>query len=158
MFGSIRRWLDRAKAARAAQERFWKAVWRNDLVAIEQAIMDGANVHGLCASNQPTPAIYEAADHGLNDMIKVLVRHGASPNDRGEDGETCLMAAGRRGYVGTMALLLQNGADPSAVDAKGRTVEDVLRAWQPEEVVRQALAVLRAHRESGTGGPPASSG
>ena len=61
-------------------------------------------------------------------------------NAANETGDTALHAAARYGWVGLTEFLLQNGADPSPVNAKGQTplrnaigvVQNAMLREQPE--------------------------
>ena len=67
------------------------------------------------------------------DYVAALLRHGARVTDRrltgqGTDGgrATALHYAAKAGFVKTVALLLEEGADPAAKDDNGRTPHDWL--------------------------------
>src|SRR5262245_27766147 len=67
------------------------------------------------------------------EYVAALLRHGARVDDRrlaGQDHDggraTALHYAAKAGFVKTVALLLEHGADPSAVDDNGKTPLDWL--------------------------------
>ena len=67
------------------------------------------------------------------DYVAALLRHGARVTDRrltgqGTDGgrATALHYAAKAGFVKTVALLLEDGADPAAKDDNARTPHDWL--------------------------------
>jgi truncated hemoglobin YjbI len=95
------------------------------------------------------------------EYVAALLRHGARTDDRrlsgqGTDGghATALHYAAKAGFVKTIAVLLERGADPSARDDHGRTPLDWLeRAAKSvdRDAVRRLLRGPRRH-------PPASGG
>ena len=69
--------------------------------------------------------LFAAADEGqgphpLVEQVRALVHHGANPN-LGRDGGTPLMAAAMWCAPELVKELLELGADPAAVDSRGRT-------------------------------------
>ena len=86
--------------------------------------------------------------------VAALLRHGARVTDQrltgqGTDGgrATALHYAAKAGFVKTVALLLEHGADPSAVDDNGRTPLDWL-ARAAKSVDREAVRRLLPPRHS----------
>jgi truncated hemoglobin YjbI len=86
---------------------------------------DGAWIGLACTGNQG-----RKDDPGY---VAALLRHGARVTDRrlvgqGADGgrATALHHAARAGFANTIGVLLEHGADPSAVDDHGRTPLDWL--------------------------------
>ncbi len=101
-------------------------------------------------------------NHGRKDdpdYVRALLRHGARADDRrsGEPGRTggvgtldatALHYATKAGFLQTMVVLLDHGADPAATDSRGRTpldwledsarnvdrdsVRDLLKTWKHE--------------------------
>jgi hemoglobin len=63
------------------------------------------------------------------DYVQALLRHGARADDKRLDGKldaTALHYAVKAGFLQTIQILLEHGADPSARDNKGRTPLDWL--------------------------------
>jgi ankyrin repeat protein len=74
--------------------------------------------------------------------VRALLRHGAGANDRrageGETatgvralGATALHYAAKAGFLRTIEVLLEHGADPAARDSHGRTPVDWLEQAAP---------------------------
>jgi truncated hemoglobin YjbI len=87
------------------------------------------------------------------DYVRALLRYGAQANDRrgGHPGRatgvqalaaTGLHYASKAGFVQTVEVLLQHGADPSARDTKGRTPLDWLDDRPPSEAREQIRRLL----------------
>lgn len=76
-----------------------------------------------------TPIII-AAHHGSLPMVKLLIKHGANPNDAGARGTTVLMYAKTAalhtdsGEYPLLEYLMSVGAAPERTDALGKTVAD----------------------------------
>lgn len=71
------------------------------------------------------------------DFVRALLRHGARVDDRRTTGgqgrnATALHYAAKAGFLGTIAVLLEHGADPNARDADGRTPADWLDEATPK--------------------------
>jgi hemoglobin len=93
------------------------------------------------------------------EYVRALLRHGASVNDRrtgdpaGMTGvralnATALHYAARAGFLRTIEVLIDHGADPDARDGQGRTPLDWLEQAAPS-VSRAAVRNLIAPRQRG---------
>ncbi|MBR4255054.1 MAG: ankyrin repeat domain-containing protein [Lentisphaeria bacterium] len=72
-----------------------------------------------------TPMLYAASGTKTSpEVIRALVKLGASPNSKGTKNKTALMYAAEAGNDAVVQALLKAGADPNAVDADGRTYRD----------------------------------
>ncbi|GAA4979520.1 ankyrin repeat domain-containing protein [Actinopolymorpha pittospori] len=96
------------------------------------------------------------------DYVRALLRHGARATDRRRGGPgsagragvgaleaTALHYAARAGFLATIEVLLDNGADPVARDSRGRTPLDWLEEAAPSVAkgeVRRSLTRARARR------------
>ena len=94
------------------------------------------------------------------DYVRALLRHGARADDRrsGDPGKaggvqaldaTALHFAARAGFLNTIEVLLDNGADPDARDSQDRTPLDWLAQAAPSvsrSAVRTALTSPPRHR------------
>lgn len=77
------------------------------------------------------------------EYVRALLRHGARASDRGAGYATALHYAARAGFLRTIEVLLEHGADPGARDAHGRTPLDWLEQAAPS-VPRAAVRSLIA--------------
>ena len=91
------------------------------------------------------------------DYVRALLRHGARASDRRTGGHeratgvealaaTGLHYAAKAGFVGTVEVLLQHGADPSARDTRGRTPLDWLEECAPSAAREQVRHLLTSRR------------
>jgi len=68
-----------------------------------------------------TPLMW-ASGRGSNDIVSVLLRHGAKPEARCDyDGYAALLFAARHGRMATVITLLENGANVNVATDSGRT-------------------------------------
>ena len=106
------------------------------------------------------------------DLVRALLRHGARADDRrtGDPAKTVGVAtleatalhyAAKAGFVQTIQVLLEHGADPRAGDSRGRTPMDWLEESSPRvarEPVRKLLTAagraVPASAEAGVPTPP----
>jgi hemoglobin len=77
------------------------------------------------------------------DYVRALLRHGARASDRRAGDATALHYAAKAGFLKTIEVLLEHGADPGARDSRGRTPLDWLEQAAPS-VSRAAVRDLLA--------------
>lgn len=75
------------------------------------------------------------------DYVRALLDYGARVDDRREAGATALHYAAKAGFLQTIQVLLDHGADPAARDNRGRTPYDWLDQSAPS-VDRNAVRNL----------------
>jgi truncated hemoglobin YjbI len=117
------------------------------LLARHGAVIDsGAWIGASCTGNQ--------GRKDDPDYVRALLRHGARATDRragDPDGATGVRArnatalhyAARAGFLRTIEVLIEHGADPGALDSRGRTPLDWLEEAAPS-VSRAAVRNLLA--------------
>ncbi len=93
-------------------------------------------------------ALVEAAAQANTDAVRALLANGASANARAADragrpGPTALMVAARLLDVETAGLLLDAGADVTAVDADGRDASWYLEQGRREGVTQRDALKIR---------------
>ena len=79
------------------------------LVRLDETLISGVDKY----ENQP---IHEAAWTGMDDVLTMLLTHGAELDARGDRHRTPLAWAAKRGHVQTLRTLIKRGADVSARD------------------------------------------
>ncbi|PKS06261.1 hypothetical protein jhhlp_007007 [Lomentospora prolificans] len=73
------------------------------------------------------------------DIVKLLIQHGADLNTKDTDGCTALDWASRRGYTRIAELLLDNGADPNVVDNANWTPLQTASRYGHDEIAKLLL-------------------
>lgn len=102
---------------------FTAVLWRQRDV-VEMLLDRGARVDSKGPSPPGwTPLMCALSLSRLNDtgLAEELLRRGADVNARGDDGETVLTLATKKGQKKVIEELLRRGADVNAKDASGRT-------------------------------------
>lgn len=87
---------------------------------VEQLLQNGTEVDVKDRQFYKT-ALVRAAEAGHEDIIKILVAHGASVNSEASDGVKPLLFAAWAGHYNATKLLLEKGSDVESRDAYGRT-------------------------------------
>jgi ankyrin repeat protein len=70
--------------------------------------------------------LFELQDTHVNDMVRLLLDHGADVNAQNNKGRTALMHAATSFNVTAVRLLLEQGADRNLVDGEGKNAEQLL--------------------------------
>ena len=102
---------------------------------------------------EPGAALLYAASQGDERRAERALEAGAGAGIRGRKGLTPLHLAAGCGRAGTVRLLLNRGADPSARDSGGRTPADTARRYGKDECAGILDAAVTA---SAGDAPPAS--
>ncbi|CEF67649.1 No mechanoreceptor potential C [Strongyloides ratti] len=99
------------------------AVKNNKPEVVETLIGFGADVHLHGGKNGETPLHVAANSHEENaiDCALMLLKSGAQPNVRMNDGQTSLHVAAKQGIEKMILLLLEEDADPTLVSNNGET-------------------------------------
>ena len=106
------------------------AVLRDDLIGIQQALADGAEVDARDLEHQETPLMLTRSDAAA----RLLLDHGADVHARDNKGTTAFIATRR-------LILVQRGADVNAQDDNGKTaLMQVVEVARIDEV-QQVLAL-----------------
>jgi uncharacterized protein len=105
------------------------------------AILEALLAAGATAHRHEEPLIVGAISHAaVPAVLRVLLAHGESPNERRQDGLPVLVLAAQRDDPAAVDTLLQTGADADATDATGRTALMHAVERGHERVVRILLA------------------
>ena len=100
------------------QSNFFFQVRTNQTVAVKDALVNGGQ-----DPNELDPegfsALHWAALDDFQDMVRILVQHGADVNIRNARQETPVVWAVNKGHLSMLKLLEQLGGNLAAVDAKG---------------------------------------
>lgn len=125
-----------------------------DLLSQHGAVIDssGSWIGASCTGNQ--------GRKDDPDYVRALLQHGAKATDRrrGDSSEasgvqalnaTALHYAAKAGFLNTIEVLLDHGADPQAPDSRGRTPVNWLDQAAPSvsrDAVRELLSPSRNRR------------
>ncbi len=114
------------------------AAGRGDSVAMERAIKHGANVSAI----DPSPyrgfsALALSAQHAP--IVAMLIKHGANPNQVDGNGLTPLIYACGGGYLSTIEVLFDAGADLKFRTSSGDSLLDDAASRGQLEIVRYLL-------------------
>lgn len=97
------------------------ALQGDDAAATREALAGGADAQQLDATGRS--ALMVAAQHGSANVVDAMLTSGADIHWQAADGTTALMLALQHAREALVPLLFLNaGADPTAVDAEGRSV------------------------------------
>jgi len=91
---------------------------RRSVSILELLIQHGAQVTEKSSISR-TPLL---VGYDKDDVVRLLLRHGACVDDRDNGGWTVIMRAIRIGAAKSVALLLEAGADTSPVDNSGKNI------------------------------------
>jgi ankyrin repeat protein len=92
--------------------------------AVRLLLDDGADPDAVGTGWMRGTALHSAVSARHPGPVATLLDRGADPNARQWGGWTPLHGAAHNGDLETTELLLAHGADPTAADDEGRTVED----------------------------------
>ena len=92
----------------------------NDRIEMAKLLLShGAKIEGV---HQGYPPLRLAAEHGVVNAVRLLMRAGAQINARDTmDGDTALIAAARQGHAQVVKILLAGGANVKAANRQGET-------------------------------------
>ena len=114
---------DKVETAFPPQEdidHFVDAAEKGDTAAVRRLLDNGIDPNSL--DQYGWPAITGASRDGHQDVVKLLLANGASPDLPSKTtSETALMRAAANGHLHIVDLLLKSGADVNATDNSGFT-------------------------------------
>lgn len=88
---------------------------------------------------------------GHEEMVRFLIGKGADVNHKSHlAGESPVMAAAEMGQLGTVKVLLDNGADPCATDKEGQTAEGLARKYHHPDTVEYLSSRFHCKETLGT--------
>mmetsp|Transcript_23508 Transcript_23508/g.40201 ORF Transcript_23508/g.40201 Transcript_23508/m.40201 type:complete len:133 (+) Transcript_23508:112-510(+) len=79
--------------------------------------------------------LHVAANKGMDEIVKLLIRHKANVNKQNKLGSTALHCASGYGNLGTVRALLEAGASTDLRDMEGKTPHDLAKLYGQTEVV-----------------------
>ena len=114
--------LDSAPDPNVLQTHFLNFVRSGETRIVRKLLRDGVAVDQ--ADTNKDTALIVAAAYAPLDLVRLLLRRGASVSTCGRTGPP-LHAAARRGRVHIVACLLHEGADIEQLDSEGKSARDV---------------------------------
>lgn len=114
-------------------ERLQEAVENGDAVAASDSLLRGASL-GMRDIRLDT-VLHRAAESGLTEVGRLLVKHGANLEARNYLGETPLVTAALRDNKEFMKMLIEAGANVNAIDERRRTVRDIAELHADPQIV-----------------------
>jgi ankyrin repeat protein len=100
-----------SKGALVSKESVFCAILSNHGQVLEFLLSKRTFGINECIGNQLPPLLWYAASEGQDNIIKILLSHGADVNVKSkEKGSTPLYIASNKGYLKTMEILLSRGA------------------------------------------------
>ena len=122
------------------QAGLFGAIERNDPIAVQASIQQGANVNGKDV-DEWTPILRASIRSGSAETMRILMSKGAALGVRDPFGRSPAILAAWSGDEEVLRLLIENGADVDAVDRNG---ESALIASARRGNAKQVMALLRA--------------
>ena len=109
-----------------------------DSAAIERLLAEGADVNAIDNKHGST-ALMWAAHNGHSETVKILIRNGATIDQKRTKGETALWFSAQKGQLEPLKVLVNNGADINVVGRDGETSLVVARKNGHSAVVKYLL-------------------
>jgi len=116
-----------------------EACQEGSLDHVEAMLGKDQTLANLKGSMGRTPLHY-AASHGYKEIVALLLRKGASLEEKDDDGWTALMGASIWGHTEVVAMLLEQGATANAQDTDGVTALMMASVEGHQDVVSLLLA------------------
>lgn len=97
-----------------------QAVFQNDFSAVQRLLQEGHSIEEETDDGQT--ALHIAAECGLEEMCRFVIKHGVKVNALDNFGGTALHAASAcQSGLGVIRVLIESGADAQLKDAAGMT-------------------------------------
>lgn len=112
-------------------------------VSTARLLLDrGADVSTVATNPMNVQALHAAVAAPSQDIVALLLEHGADPNARQHVGYTPLMGAASGGLPAMVDLLLKAGADPALVNDDGKSAGDFAREKGHAAIVERLTAAV----------------
>ena len=132
------------RPAGATRKLLYDGAEQNKLDVVAKGLAQGYDPnheHELHPKFGTTP-LMEAAFHGRDDIVKLLIEHNAALNTQSGYGWTALHYAGQANKPGCAALLVAAGADREIKNSKGKTALARAQEQAQEKPEKQAIVDL----------------
>ena len=133
-----------AAAAPVVRPALWTAARDGRADEVEQLLSEEVDIEERGGASVCTP-LHVASAMGNDEVVLLLLEHGAEVSARNNKGGTPLHYAARHGHSETLRFLLHTGADLQSRNNNGWTPEDLARVYSHPQVVAmlQAEALRR---------------
>ena len=123
------------------KKAFLAACWRGDTVAVTKAIRGGIDPN-FSLGGIHKPLVY-ALQNGQDEILKILLENGASPNTQVE-ADPILHHAFAAPSRDAVEMLLAHGADPTQLDGSGmNTIVDAAVIGGDDVLVNLAIRLMQ---------------
>jgi cytohesin len=116
------------------------------LITAAAVVWRASSVEQAVASDRAWTTLHQAARDGHIEQVETLIRQGANPDARDEQGKTALHYAAANGHNGTVHVLLTHGADTTLRDDIGRTAIEYARDYGHTATAGEFLVSASAGR------------
>lgn len=114
----------------AVAAKYGRGDFLNEVIGAENVDVNARDMYNV-------PLVHLMAQYNLASSItKAKTIEGFDINARNADNETALMIAARYGNVDAVHALLQAGANPSAVNAAGKTARAIAKASKHKDIAK----------------------
>lgn len=111
------------------------AVRMKKVNVVGELIKHGADINAQDNNgNTPLSTAIRRGGDGTCEMIDILLKHNADINKPSNTGQTPIFVAASQGYIGTVKILIESGADINIKDAHGETPLTIVQAKQKEYI------------------------
>eukprot|EP00607_Mallomonas_marina_P007865 CAMPEP_0182419486 /NCGR_PEP_ID=MMETSP1167-20130531/3938_1 /TAXON_ID=2988 /ORGANISM="Mallomonas Sp, Strain CCMP3275" /LENGTH=175 /DNA_ID=CAMNT_0024594443 /DNA_START=102 /DNA_END=629 /DNA_ORIENTATION=+ len=116
-------------------ENIWIASSDGDIARVQELISTGTNVNEQ--DDTGYSPIHAAVSYGHMQLVEILIRLGANPNLTDVDGDTPLHVCEKTEVA---ELLIDNGANPSALNNSNQSIYDVALGEENDEMVQYLVS------------------
>eukprot|EP00730_Choanoeca_flexa_P002363 TRINITY_DN11023_c0_g3_i1.p2 TRINITY_DN11023_c0_g3~~TRINITY_DN11023_c0_g3_i1.p2 ORF type:complete len:226 (+),score=71.98 TRINITY_DN11023_c0_g3_i1:1548-2225(+) len=122
----------------ATTEEFHAAVKANDLNAVKLMLDNDTNLIDK-PDDAKFSALMQAAYHGHNGMVLLLLKAHANPNYQSNSDKSAMMLAVIEGHLNTIKLLIDYGADIHVQDRAGATALDFAVDFGRADIIKYLI-------------------
>ena len=113
------------------------AAWFRHEAIVTLLLESGANVNAATSHGQTALILA-----GNANIVEKLLSYEADANKQTNDGWTALMRAARRNNKDIVILLLDNGADTTLTNNKGKTAEQLACLYEVANLIKEAPKIF----------------
>ncbi|MGL5725366.1 ankyrin repeat domain-containing protein [Cetobacterium sp.] len=118
---------------------FVEAILKNNCHKIKKFIQNGFDPNYRIEKLKSSTALILLSIEENEEIIELLLKYGANPNIKADDGSTPLIVASANGNLETAKLLLEYGANPNIKADDGTTALIIGAEYQQIEIIKLLL-------------------